>query len=263
MTSGIRLGGSTWGFFRGDDVSTWMPQSEAVRLIVEAGFGVEVWPTRGRGDPDPSHEEIARMRDACSDAPFVSVHMRGRFWRWNPASFQEEIEFAADLGASTLVIHPICLGLRSATDRPDVEEIRRLAGFAAERNVRIALENVVDSAWALDRVLEDLGDDPAATNFAVCLDIGHAFLSEDAGPDPIRGYAERYADVLIHLHLHDNGGIEDDHLPVGEGRIDWGTVCRVLKEIGFAGTGVCEVHSVSGGSALRAIEESVIRLDLH
>jgi len=262
MTPAIRLGGSTWGFFRGDDASVWGSQSEAIRRMVEADLGVEVWPTRGRDDPDPSRGEIARMQDACSDAPFVSVHMRGRFWRWDPASFRAEIEFAAGLGASTLVIHPICLGLRLSTDRPDMEAIRRLAGFAAKRDVRIALENVVDSAWALDRVLENLGDDPAATNFGVCLDIGHAFLSEDVGPNPIRRYAERYVDALIHLHLHDNSGVEDDHRPVGEGRIDWGNVCRVMKEIGFGGTGVCEVQSDFGGSALRAIEERMLRLNL-
>ena len=74
------LGGSTWGFFRSDESASWILQSDAVQAIVAAGFGVEVWPTRGQDDPDPPSAEVERIREACAEAPFTSVHMRGRFW---------------------------------------------------------------------------------------------------------------------------------------------------------------------------------------
>jgi len=249
------LGGSTWGFFRSDESASWILQSDAVQAIVTAGFGVEVWPTRGQDDPDPIPAEVERIREACAEAPFVSVHMRGRFWSWDPAHFRKEIDFAAAVGGETLVVHPICLGLSDPDDRLDRTKIERVAGYGAERGVRLALENVRNSAWALDRALDVLGDDPAKTNLGICIDVGHAFLSEDVESPSIRGYLGRYERQVLHLHLHDNDGREDEHLPPGAGKIEWDLVREALRGIGFAGSAVLEVHR-AGEDPVRTITES-------
>lgn len=255
----LQLGGSTWGFFR-DDPSTWGTQSDAVHAITDADLGVELWPTRGLGDGDPHPAEMERMRAACADASFVSVHVRGRFWSWNPRNLTAEVDFASTLGAGVLVLHPVCLGLASSEDRMDVGEVRRMAGYAADCGVRLALENVRNSAWALDCVLDRIGDDVERTNLGICIDVGHAFLSSDAGSSPVYGYLERYRKQIVHLHIHDNNGSGDDHLPVGDGRIDWEDVLRKVCRIGYRGTAVLEVRSRRGASPQRAILQSVARL---
>lgn len=241
MRTDWRLAGSTWGFFRGEDPSEWIAQSDAVQAITALGLGVEVWPTRGRKDPEPSSAQVSALADACRDAPFVSLHMRGQFWNWNPDHLEKEVELAATIGAQILVLHPVCLGLDGKATPFARETVQRIAYQAGERAVRLALENTVDTAWALDRLLEELGDDPEQTNVGLCLDVGHAFLSRDLGPEPIRAYVERFWRQIIHLHVHDNRGERDDHLSVGEGRIDWRGLIEALREIDFAGTIALEV----------------------
>ncbi len=244
------LGGSTWGFYRLESADAWVPLSEAVRAIVASGLGVELWPTRGLEDRDPSEGEVARLRRTIAEAPFASVHMRDRYWSWSPDGFRREIDFSAAVGAKLLVIHPVCLGLAAPDGRLDVEETVRIADYGADHGVRIALENVRNTGWALDRVLNEIGDDPETTNLGICIDIGHAFLSDDLGDRPIDAYLERYRDQLVHLHLHDNDGVEDDHLPPGGGRIDWINVLRTLEAIGFDGRAILEVARIGEDAAL-------------
>lgn len=257
---GLRLGGSTWGFSSGEDPALWIAQSEAARRIVRSGLGVEVWPTRGLNDPPPSRDEVLRLTAVCRQAPFASVHMRGLYWHWNPATLRKEIDLTSDLGAQTLVIHPACLGLATPDDRLDVPRIRGAADYAARRGVRLALENMRNGAWALDRVLAEIGTDLAATNLGICVDVGHAFLSTDLGPEPIGAYLERYREQVIHLHLHDNEGTADDHLVVGDGRIDWPSLMRTLDDVEFSGTCVFEVRPTGETDCLDAIFRSVERI---
>ena len=51
----------------------------------------------------------------------------------------------------------------------------------------------------------------------VCLDYGHAFVSRV----PIATWFSELGDNIAYLHLSDNNGSFDDHLPLGQGKIDW------------------------------------------
>jgi len=106
------------------------------------------------------------------------------------------------------------------------------------------MENMKDSIWALDRILDEVGDDPETSNLGICIDIGHAHQSVDAGRHPVTNYLERYSGQLCHLHLHDNHGKDDDHMSPGQGTVDWPEVRRVLEAIQFEGTAVLEMHEL-------------------
>jgi sugar phosphate isomerase/epimerase len=248
-----RLGGSTWGLFTEQDPAGWISRAEAVRRIVALGLGVELWPTRSLQDPDMMESEVACVRELCTAAPFAVVHTRGRYWSWNPSNLRTEVELTASLGATTLVLHPVCLGLDERDDRFNVREVAEIARFAADRGVRLALENLRNSIWALDRALDGLGDNPQRTNLGICIDVGHARISTDAGPEPVGGYLERYARQLVHLHLHDTRGTEDDHLVPGRGCIDWRRLLRSLQTLTFSGTAVLETYQ-QGIAPIEAIE---------
>lgn len=236
------LGASVQGFFYGRPRSTWPTLLAAARGIVSLGFGVELWPCREEGEPDLDRDTIAALRAACRKAPFVSLHSRSEHWAWDPDGLRREITLSRALGAQALVLHPGSLGLIEQGSRPDFPEIRRLAQEAREAGVRLALENGKDSQWALDWVLEEIGDDPVMTNLGICIDIGHAHLSKSGGRDPVRHYLERYRASLVHLHVHDNVGEVDEHRLPGEGTIDWRAVLATLEKIGYAGPAVFELH---------------------
>ena len=222
--------------------------------IAKLGLGVEVWATHGWDIGEPATGDVKAVRAATAEAPFVSVHARPSLWWWDPRGLRQEIAFCEAIGARTLVLHRESLGLETRSSRPDIPEIRRLAMAAREAGVMLALENGRDTLWALDAMLDALGNNPEKTNLGICIDVGHAHLSQDAGRQPVRNYLERYRGALVHLHLHDNARDLDDHRSPGEGTIDWPGVLGALENVGYEGPAVLELHP--SGDPLVAIEEA-------
>lgn len=77
------------------------------------------------------------------------------------------------------------------------------------------------------------------------LDSGHALLERDY--DRFDEYVEAFAGKLLHVHLSDNDGSGDQHLPLGApGRTEgaWRDRIRKLKTSGYDGTVTLEVFSV-------------------
>ena len=236
------MGGSNQGFCYARPRSRWPTHVESVCRIASLGLGVEVWFNRAEGDTEPDRATLAEMRVAIQESPFVSVHSRFSLWAWDPAGLRREIGLSKMLGARKLVLHRGSLGLVDSTSGADFPAIRRLAQEAGEAGILLALENGRDDAWALDRVLEEIGGDPEETNLGVCIDVGHAHLSSAiAGEKPIRSYLERYAGALVHLHLHDNVGLDDEHRIPGDGTADWPDTLAALDAIGFTGTATLEL----------------------
>jgi sugar phosphate isomerase/epimerase len=71
----------------------------------------------------------------------------------------------------------------------------------------------------------------------VCLDTGHTFLG---------GFWDRFVEIsngrLEHVHACDNNGRYDDHLPPGDGRINWPHVVATLERAAFTGWVMLELH---------------------
>lgn len=258
----LKLGASVWGFRRSVEDRRPAPGDVARAILgFDPHLGIEVWADRALGDPPPEGAAVDLLAKACVSAPFVAVHMREAYWGWNPRTFRDEINFASRIGAQTLVIHPRCLRLDRPDARPDYPEIVRVLKYAGRKGVMVVLENTPDTVWALDRALEEIGDDPAKTNLAICIDTGHAHQSVDAGRHPVVNYIERYAAQLRHLHLHDNHGEADEHLVPGDGTIDWPSVIAALERVNYHGTSAFEIHDSQGDplDALRRACETLNR----
>jgi len=131
------------------------------------------------------------------------------------------------------------------------DAMRELTEFAATRNVSLMLENAppenrarLESLECFSHVMESV----PALRFH--LDVGHAFIE-----NRMRGvtdYLEAFGDRLVHVHMHDNHGKEDEHLALGKGKIDTREVIRLLKEINYEKTITFEVFS-SHTDALRSM----------
>lgn len=131
---------------------------------------------------------------------------------------------SATAAAEIYVIHPGFVAW--SFYRPDAlqalgQSLTELSPLQEELGIRLAVENMPKSDWlffhepGLD--LRDMG---------LVLDVGHAqtcgTLLEFLG-----------CPELIHVHLHDNSGQNDEHLPLGRGCIDFGPVLRVIEEKGI------------------------------
>jgi sugar phosphate isomerase/epimerase len=77
----------------------------------------------------------------------------------------------------------------------------------------------------------------------VCFDTAHTTLGHH-WDQFVRSVGSR----LVHVHASDHRGTFDDHLPPGEGVIDWGHIRRSLETLDFAGWIVLEVACPTDGA---------------
>jgi len=70
------------------------------------------------------------------------------------------------------------------------------------------------------------------------LDIGHFNLNMR---NPLR-FVKAFKNRLTHIHLHDNDGTKDQHLPMGTGKIEWEPLIEELKTF-YTGTITLEIFT--------------------
>lgn len=131
------------------------------------------------------------------------------------------IAASAAAGAELYIIHPgytpwsFCW--RDAMLCLD-QSLSEIAPLQEELGMRLAVENMPKSDWLFfnkpDLDLHDLG---------LVLDIGHANTC---------GTLQEFLNhpALTHIHLHDNSGQGDEHLALGQGRIDLLPILKVIEE---------------------------------
>ena len=118
-----------------------------------------------------------------------------------------------------------------------LESLARLSKEAGRYNINLMYEPIdtlQDNAANLARILNDI------PNLYLTLDLGHTNLFGKNIEEFIKEFHKR----LKHVHLHDNDGRRDLHLPIGTGNINWEKVLKVLKRY-YDGTITLEVFSMS------------------
>ncbi|MDV2887661.1 sugar phosphate isomerase/epimerase, partial [Alkalihalophilus pseudofirmus] len=94
-------------------------------------------------------------------------------------------------------------------------------------NVKLAVENVGyngSSIFTQNEFTSFLGNIDETAGYLI--DTGHANLNGWDIPQVIKDVKNR----LLALHLHDNNGTGDDHLPIGEGTIQWKEIFSAINE---------------------------------
>ncbi|MBW5411158.1 sugar phosphate isomerase/epimerase, partial [Brachyspira hampsonii] len=117
------------------------------------------------------------------------------------------------------------------------ENIRYFGEFANTYGIKIAVENIFKGRiYSKIDDLIDLVNTVNMENVGFCLDVGHGNYDGINISETIR----LMKDKLFELHLSDNLGDRDAHLPIGFGNIDWVSVINTLREIGYKGTATFE-----------------------
>jgi sugar phosphate isomerase/epimerase len=146
------------------------------------------------------------------------------------------------LGGRLYVIHPGGEDQRWVWDRDarlalSVEGLTRVWQACRDRGLMLVVETPLphllggqpaDFDWILGRLPEN--------GTGVCLDTSHTslggFLIESI---------ERLGPRLVHIQASDNRGVTDDHLPPGDGVINWPLVLAMLERVGYRGVFMLEV----------------------
>ncbi|PKN76525.1 MAG: hypothetical protein CVU52_04365 [Deltaproteobacteria bacterium HGW-Deltaproteobacteria-10] len=101
---------------------------------------------------------------------------------------------------------------------------RELIALIAETETKIALENVYErEPSVLRRLFERLNSD----RICFCFDTGHFNVFARA---PLGHWLAEMGKYLGHLHLHDNHGRFDEHLPVGNGTFPFADLFQALQD---------------------------------
>jgi len=114
---------------------------------------------------------------------------------------------------------------------------RQLTGLAQDAGAIIALENVYEKE---PRILRRLLEGLASENVCFCFDTGHFNVFSRA---PLKTWMEELGRYIGHLHLHDNFGKLDEHLPVGAATFPFERFFKALKELPVSPTITLEAHA--------------------
>ncbi|MBO8141603.1 MAG: sugar phosphate isomerase/epimerase [Firmicutes bacterium] len=211
--------------------------ADVLRMAADLGYnGVEVWAEHvwQRAD-DP--EAVRRLAESLG----LSLTVHAASWDLNLAAInrgireqscrevERSMDLAAQLGAGLVTVHP---GRASFTmENIDqhwawlVESLRRLAAVAAERGVRLAVENMEPIRkefinWPTDvnRLLDEVGDPRVGCTY----DIAHVALERSA----VECFQQLDRVVLVHLSDADGTAL---HRPLGRGTIDLPAIVRFLR----------------------------------
>ena len=117
----------------------------------------------------------------------------------------------------------------------------------------IALENVYERDPGQ---MKPLLDALASPQVRFCFDAGHA---NAFGGAPLGLWMEALGDFLGEIHIHDNNGVEDEHLPVGEGNIPFPQLFSILRQKNLRPILAVEAHSEQG---LRRMLENIRAMEL-
>lgn len=177
------------------------------------------------------------------------------------ARSQRGIDYAAEAGASCAVLHsgrhylrhPLADALAESAVRASLDELKDPAVPVALENLALGDDDLVREPGSLAELTAYAGK-----GFGNCLDLGHAFVEArqpwrpeaQRGEDLIAAYIAMLGDRIIHLHLHNNDGLSDQHLPTSQGGVDYRRYATFLKN--FTGTACLEIK---GGAA--EVRESV------
>lgn len=169
-------------------------------------------------------------------------------------------ESAATLGCEHVVLHP---GPEREGRPPEEEFVQRMHHAAASLNrvatrccalgLHLLLENMLSHLmFGHVRDMMYLLGEIRSCDVGTCLDTGHAFLAREM--DMV---IQKLSGHLKMVHINDNRGDWDAHLPPGEGSIDWPWVVRELRKWEFHGVLVLELSAAPGEPVEQVLASAV------
>jgi len=172
---------------------------------------------------------------------------------------KKTVKAAAYIGVKKLIVHPFFYGygVRLSPEEEWEQNIRSYSALipdAKKYGVTICLENMFCSfrgkiygSCCSDiteacRYVDELNRIAGEKVFGFCLDTGHILL---AGLDIYDTIVE-LGDRIEAFHVHDNNGVDDQHLPPYMGVLDWNRFIAALAAIRYTSTMDFETFNLWG-----------------
>ena len=156
-------------------------------------------------------------------------------------------EFCGLLGIKNIVVHPLQRGRYYGQEEVlyelNMEFYSKLAPFAKDFGIKIAIENMWHNHPVNGRIVDDTCADPHELvryydslndpdAFTICLDLGHVGICGREPEDAIKIIGH---DRLGAIHAHDVDYVNDLHTLPGLSKLNYDAICRSLAEIDYKG----------------------------
>ncbi len=230
---------------------------DSLRHIADAGFTHLHWCHQWHTDHLYSDWEIARIAgllrkfglklldihgsDACAGGALRCWYATDECYRKAGVELVvNRLRMHAMLhGEGTLMMHVPCLHADWGPERaPDVwrhvdallRSLDEVIPVARGLGIPLALENMAGDTW---EVLDRLFAETPADVVGLCYDSGHANINVPGHLADGIEHFERHLDRLQALHLHDNDGSGDQHLPPFYGTVDWARIVADIRRSAY------------------------------
>lgn len=132
---------------------------------------------------------------------------------------EDSMRIARELGAKAVIFHTNVnpfLAFEMYEQRMIDYTVKFIEKLLIEyQNINIYLENMFDrTPHILSEISKRLS---GYRNYGVCFDYAHARISQT----PLSEWLEHMGPYIKHVHINDNDLVNDLHLAVGDGCIDW------------------------------------------
>jgi sugar phosphate isomerase/epimerase len=180
------------------------------------------------------HAPFADINIASPSKPILTASLK---------RLKESMAYANALNAKLWVFHPgnrtgISMFYPGEDWKQNIKSLSALHETAEEYGLNIALENLPEKYGFLMKQPEDFSKFYKETrlhDIGLVLDVGHANLEGQT-----EQFLRKLPDKIVHIHVSDNMGENDQHLGIGYGKINWQQFAETLREIAYDKTVLIE-----------------------
>lgn len=193
-------------------------------------------------------------------APICDVNIASVNEKMRESSVEEMIrtmEHANRMGIKTVTIHPgiysmVLYDVKHISVRHAKESLKTIEKGAEEYGVTAAIENMPSFAIMMGQTPGELLELIGGTDLKICFDIGHANTM-----GLIDECIDAFDGRIANIHIHDNMGKNDDHMTIGDGKIDFVRVLSKLK--GYKGNYIIESRTMESAVESKTRLEDIMR----
>ena len=157
------------------------------------------------------------------------------------------LEVAAELNALKVVLHPGHIGglavfVMDMALEFGIQSLEAIIAKADGLGLSVCLENMfprIQSFYKPSHFTDILERFP---DLKLTLDSGHANIGS-RDEQRIFDFIRQFCHRIGHVHLSDNLGHRDDHLPIGQGTVNFQKIAAALNECGYDDTITLEIFS--------------------
>lgn len=194
----------------------------------------------------------APFRDLSPGSPDESI------WKLSMGKISKAVAIGSQIPVSGVVVHSGYNDWYFDYDKGEwlnraVPFFSELCERAKEVGTQIFVENIFE---AEPESLMQLEKEVASDRLKFCFDPGHASLFS---PLPLVSWVKALGTSIAEVHLHDNCGKRDEHLPLLEGIINFRGILHALRDLELNPILTLEPHTVD--HALRTVRNLAKLID--